>query len=331
MNVLVTGANGFVGAAVCRLLLQKGHSVTGLVRRTSDLSLLQGLSVQTEYGSLGDNESLMRAAGGKDIVFHIAAKVSDWGSLDDFRQINVEGTRKLLDAAAGAGVQKFVYVSSVAVHSFTGAVQMNEESPQLPTSYPYCQSKREAEALVLDYHNSRKISAVIIRPGDVYGPGDRTSLLKMKNMLVKGLMGLICRGRKLGAFTYVENLAHGIVLAGMSDKSAGRAYIITDGVQMTWREYFNRLTKEIGVPRPRFSLPGFLAWPAAYLFESVYRLFNIKTRPPLTKYLVDHLTHDFCFSTDRARDELEYMPVVQTEEAIRRTARWFIDVAMQDH
>ncbi len=326
MRVLVTGANGFVGAALCRLLLQQRYEVRGLVRKTSDLSLLNGLSVEKVYGSLQDMESLKKATASVDIVFHVAAKVSDWGTLEDFRKINVEGTRNLLDRAVDSGVKRFVFVSSVAVHSFIGARNMNEESPQLPVRYPYCITKREAEALVLEYHNKGLIDVTIVRPGDVYGPGDRTSLLKMSKMLKNGTMGLIGGGRKLGAFTYVENLAYGLMLAGEKESAKGRAYVITDGVIMTWREYFDKLTSAIGVPRPRFSLNPVLAWCLSSVFETVYNILKVKTRPPLTRYLVDHLTHDFHFTIDRAEKEISYKPLFSTDEAIRRTAEWFIKV-----
>ncbi|MCD6117995.1 NAD-dependent epimerase/dehydratase family protein [bacterium] len=324
MKVLVTGANGFVGAALCRLLLQKKYKVRGLVRETSDLNLLNGISIEKVYGSLKDRESLKKAVDSVDIVFHVAAKVSDWGTFEDFRKVNVEGTRNLIEASISSRVKRFVLISSVAVHSFIGAENMNEDSPQLPTRYPYCQTKREAEALVMQYHKKGLIDVTIVRPGDVYGPGDRTSLLKMSKMLKSGTMGLIGRGRKLGAFVYVENLAYGIYLAGGKASAKGRVYVITDGVRMTWREYFDKLTSAIGVPGPRFSLNPVLAWFFAFVFEAGYNILKVKARPPLTLYLVDHLTHDFHFTINRAEKEIGYKPIFSTDEAIRRTAEWFV-------
>ncbi|MBN2414237.1 NAD-dependent epimerase/dehydratase family protein [bacterium] len=326
MHVLVTGANGFVGAALCKKLLENGESVRGLVRGTSDLSLLEGADITLEYGSLSDRESLGRAAAGADLIFHVAAAVSDWGSMAYFRSINVEGTRNVLDAAAAAGVKRVVLVSSVAVHSFIDARNMDEGSPQEPTPYPYCQTKREAEALALDYHHRGGVEVAIARPGDVWGPGDRTSLLKMASMLKNGAMGYIGGGRKLGAFSYIENLVDGIILCGYRAEAVGEAFIITDGTQMTWRTYFEKLTDAIGVPRPRFSLHPALAWGLASLMEAVYSLFRISSRPPLTRYLVDHMRCDTHFSIAKARKLLGYEPAVNTDEGIRRTAAWFRSV-----
>jgi nucleoside-diphosphate-sugar epimerase len=304
-------------------LLEHGDVVRGLVRSTSDLSLLTGLAVERVTGSLEDAASLVAATRGVGTVYHVAGAVSDWGPLAFFRRINVEGTRHVLDAAVANGVKRFVYVSSTAVHSFTGARDMNETSPQFPTPFPYCQSKREAEALTLKYHRREAIQATIVRPGDIYGPGDRTSLLKLAGLLEAGRMAYIGRGETLGAFTYVENLADGLILAGTTSGTAGQAYVITDGLQLSWRSYFEGLSEALNLPRPRIYVPPWLAWAAASVLEGAYHLFRIRSRPPITRYLVAHLSHDYSFRIDKVRRDLGYVPRVDFDEAIARTAAWY--------
>ncbi len=321
--VLVSGANGFVGSMLCRKLVERGDTVRGLVRTTSDLALLEGIPVERVVGSLDDPLSLEAATRGVEIVYHAAAAVSDWGPLDYFRRVNVAGTRNLLEAAVANSVRRFVYVSSVAVHSFIDAQEMNEQSPQLPTPFPYCQTKREAEALVLDYHRRGEIAVTIVRPGDVYGPGDRVALLNMAGLLEAGWLPYVGGGRKLGAFAYVENLADGLILAGTVARAAGEAYVITDGVRMTWREYFERLTAALGLPPPRISVHPALAYAVATALEAVYRLLRLPGRPPVTRYLVAHLRGDFHFSIAKAQRELGYEPRIGVDEAIRRTAEWY--------
>jgi nucleoside-diphosphate-sugar epimerase len=327
MRVLVTGANGFVGAALCQRSVARGDSVRGLVRRASDLALLQGVDVERVVGDLGDPPSLVSAARGVEVIYHVAAAVSDWGTLAYFRRVNVEGTKNVLEAAIQNGVPRFVYVSSAAVHSFIGAQDMDEQSPQLPTPFPYCQSKREAETVVLGYHRLGKVAATIVRPGDVYGPGDRVALLRLSKLLESGMMARVGRGEKLGAFTYVENLAHGLILAGTVERAAGEAYVITDGVKLTWRAYFDRLASALDVPPPRITVDPALAYAAATALEFAYRLLRITHRPPITRYLVTHLSRDFHFSIEKARRELGYEPQVGVDEAISRTARWYNKVA----
>lgn len=323
MKILVTGANGFVGSSLCSRLADAGHQVRGMVRATSDLSLLEGVPVEIVFGSLSDRESLQKAALDRDIVFHVAAAVTDWGSLEYFRKIIVEGTRNIIEAAIINHVPRFLYVSSVAVASFSDLRNMDEEAPQLPTPYPYCQTKREAEELVNNLHQSGKIQTVIVRPGDIYGPKDRVALLRMGEMLRKRQLPYVASGNKLGAFTYIDNLVEGMILAASTDKAFGRTYILTDGVEMSWRTYFEKLTDALGYPHPNLSINPQIGYAAASLLENFYRLLNIQQRPPFSRYLVNHLSTDFHFSIERARVELGYQPIVDMDETIRRTAEWY--------
>ena len=323
MRCLVTGANGFVGAALCRKLVERGDVVWGLVRKTSDLSLLEGIPIQQVVGAVDEPLTLENAMRRFDIVYHAAAAVSDWGTLDFFRRVNVEGTQNLMEAAIRHGVKRFVHVSTAAVHSFIGAQDMTEDSPQLPTPFPYCRSKREAEDLVMDYHSWADISVVIVRPGDVFGPGDRVSFLKYVKLLESGKLAYIGGSRKLGAFSFVENLADGIILAGNAENAVGKAFVITDGVKLTWREFFRKLAKALGAPKPRVSVNPALAYAVASMLEFIYRSFRISSRPPITRYLVTHLRKDFHFSIEKARRELGYEPKVGMDEAIRKTAEWY--------
>jgi len=323
MKVFVTGANGFVGSALCRKLLKRGDRVLGLVRKTSDLSLLKGVNIQKVIGSLDDSATYSASLKNGDVVYHIAGAVSDWGSLDYFRRINLEGTRKLIEASVANKVKRFVYVSSIVVHSHIGACDLDEESPQLDSSFPYVITKRETEKLVMSYHKKNKIEVTIVRPGDIYGPGDRVSLLKMAPMLEKGIMGYIGGGKTIGALTYVKNLADGLILAGTKKQAAGEAFVITDGAKISWKEYFEALAEELNVPAPRFSLHPSIAKIVASVLEFIYRLFHIKKRPPLTKYLATHLKQDFHFKIDKAKNILGYKPETGFEQAIEETAEWY--------
>jgi nucleoside-diphosphate-sugar epimerase len=323
MKVLVTGANGFVGSTLCKKLVAGGHQVRGLVRASSDLSLLAETPIETITGSLSNKDSLGTATNGVDMIFHVAAAVTDWGTLESFRQINVEGTRNVIEAAVQNKVPRLLHVSSVAVASFSDRRNMDENAPQEPTPFPYCQTKREAEALVMSYHNQGKIEAVIVRPGDIYGPGDRVALLPLGKLLQNGQMPYIGGGRKLGAFAYIDNLVEGMILAGTTEAAFGRAYILTDGVEMSWRTYFEKLTAALGYPRPRLSINSKIAYGAASVLEGFYRLFHIQQRPPVSRYLVNHLSTDFHFSIERAKTELGYKPITDMDETIQRTAEWY--------
>jgi nucleoside-diphosphate-sugar epimerase len=323
MHVLVTGANGFVGSMLCQKLVGRGDAVRGLIRETSDLSLLDGVPIERSVGSLHDMESLDVATRDVDVIYHLAGEVSDWGTLEHFREVNVEGTRNVIEAAAANGVKRLVHISSTAVHGFPDAQDMDEDWLLPETPFPYCRSKQEAEALALGYHALGKVEVVVVRPGDIFGPGDRVVLLKMAGLLEAGAVPLIARGAKLGAHTYVENLADGLVLAGTVEQAAGRIYIITDGIKLTWRGYGEKLALALGVPKPRLSISPVIARGVASGLESLYRLFRMRARPPLTRYLVAHLSTDYHFSIGKARRELGYEPCVSIDEAVVRTAEWY--------
>lgn len=322
MKVLVTGANGFVGSMLCRKMVEMKYSVRGLIRKTSDLSLLKNLHIHESIGSLNEPESLVCATRDIECVYHTASVVSDWGSWEYFYKTNVKGTDNLLKACRKNQVRRFIYISSVAVHSFIDAQDMNENSPQLPTPYIYCQTKRAAEDLVMTYHRRGDIAASIVRPGDIFGPGDRVTLKRMLKILRLGFMAHINGGHKLGPFTYVENLVDGLILAGIKERAIGETYIITDGLKLTWREYFNKLTRALEVPKVRLSINGFFAYRLAALFEWLYGTLNIQKRPFITRYLVEHLRGDFHFTIAKAQKELGYEPLIKIDEAISRTAEW---------
>jgi nucleoside-diphosphate-sugar epimerase len=275
---------------------------------------------------LDDRESLSAAAGGIDVVYHLAGAVSDWGTLSCFRRINVEGTRNVLEAAVANEVGRLIYVSSTAVHGFPDARDMDETWPQPETGFAYCRSKQEAEALAFSYHSQGHIEVVVVRPGDVYGPGDRVVLQRLTGLLERGAVPLIAGGARLGAPTYVENLADGLTLAGTVGRAAGEAYIITDGIELTWREYAEKLSRALGVPGPRLSVGPTVARALASMLELVYRILGVRSRPPLTRYLVEHLSTDYHFSIDKARRELGYAARVSLDEALERTAAWYRDV-----
>jgi polyketide synthase len=329
MRALVTGANGLVGAALCRTLAARGDRVRGLVRVTSNLSSLVGVDVELVLGDLEDSASLKRAARDVEVVYHAAAAVSDWGAQEWFHRLNVDGTRRVLDAAIHQGVSRLVYVSSIAVHSLIGARDVDETAPQNPIPFLYGQSKREAEALALTYHRMGRIDVVIARPGDVYGPWDRMILPRIAPLLRRGLLPYLDGGRTLGAFTYVENLAEGLALAGVAEAAPGQAYVLTDGVELTWRSFLDGLADALGWPRPWLSVPSWLADPAASALEALYRRLGVQRRPPITRYLVEHLRHDVHFSIAKARAELDYAPSVGVEEAFERTAAWFRETREQ--
>ncbi len=318
MKVLVTGASGLVGSHLCRALAGRGHGVVALVRRTSRLGRLEGVPCETARGDVLDEAGLRRAHRGVEVCWHAAAHVSDWGSPALFRAANVRGTAAVLRAARAEGVRRVVHVSSVAVYGFRGFVEGGEDQPFGTDGFRYCISKREAEERV---RGARGIEVVLARPGNVYGPGDALTTGPLLDALSRGRMALVSGGRTLTCPAYVENLAEGLALCGEVPAAAGRAYNLTDGLRVTWREWLEGLARALSVPPPRLSLPAPVLALAAVAAEVAW---GGRSRPPLlTRYRIAQLSRDYHFSIARARRDLGWEPRVGPEEAARRSAQWF--------
>ena len=179
-TIFITGATGLVGGHAVEEALRRGHRVRALVRSTSDTRWLDEWGVEKVAGDLEDKAALERGVAGADWVFNCAAKVGDWGTLEEFRRLNVEALRLLLDAAATARVERFVHVSSLGVYEGRDHHGTDESVPPAADSLDaYTRSKTEAEALVLAYHKERGLPAAVVRPGFIYGERDRTVLPKL--------------------------------------------------------------------------------------------------------------------------------------------------------
>src|SRR3954451_2945332 len=174
-TLFITGATGLVGSHVAEEAVARGYAVKALVRPSSDARLLDRWGVEKVEGDLEDPDALRRGCEGADWVFNCAAKVGDWGTLDEFRRLNVDALKLLLDAAADAKVERFVHVSSLGVYEGRDHFGTDETTPPAADSLDaYTRSKTEAEALALGYFKQRHLPVAIVRPGFIYGPRDRT-------------------------------------------------------------------------------------------------------------------------------------------------------------
>src|SRR5829696_7832861 len=213
-TIFITGATGLVGSHAAEEALRRGHRVRALVRSSSDTRWLDRWGVEQVVGDLADPEALRRGAEGADWIFNCAAKVGDWGTLEEFRRLNVEAFRHLLDAAVAARVARFVHVSSLGVYEARDHHGTDETVPPAAESLDaYTRSKTEAEALALRYHKERGLPVAIVRPGFIYGPRDRSVLPKLIHALRAGRFFYFGSGDQVLNCIYVKNLVHGIFLA----------------------------------------------------------------------------------------------------------------------
>ncbi|HUW34148.1 MAG TPA: NAD-dependent epimerase/dehydratase family protein [Planctomycetota bacterium] len=323
MKAIITGANGFIGSNLARRLTSDGWRVTGIVRKTSDLTFLHGIDLELVDTGLNDAGVLAGTFAGADVVFHCAARASDWGSMEIFRRSNVDATRHVMEAAASAAVRRVVFISSTVVYGFGGHVDTDESAPKRPELFPYCLTKLEAERLVEQMARERGVEFAIIRPGNVFGPNDRITMIHLLDFLERGRFIHVNGGRTLTCPTYVENLVDAIVLAGTRREAANEDFIITDGLRITWREYIDAICGVLRVRPPRLSVSAGPVYALAALMEWAWKRAGAKDAPIITRYRIGQVRRDYHFSIEKARRVLGFEPKVGLDEAIGRTVAWY--------
>jgi nucleoside-diphosphate-sugar epimerase len=309
--VLVTGASGFIGGHLSRRLVQEGRAVRCLVRSSSDTSLLQQLGVEIVVGDLTSAASLARALEGCHVVLHCGALVSDWATIREIAQVNVEGTRNLLEASVAASVQRFVHFSTTDVH---GARNW------------YARTKLQAEVAVRGAQGANGLDVVILRPATVYGPHSTEVIGEIARAIRGGHMLLVDGGRAVAGLCYVDNLIDAAVLALDHDAACGRAFDISDGLDITWRRFTDDLAAGLGAARVRWSLPHWLANAIAFSLEHGYRLLRgttgLSTQPLLSRQAVYVMGVDQSFDNRAARELLGWEPRVDYVTGLDATVAW---------
>jgi nucleoside-diphosphate-sugar epimerase len=321
---LVTGATGFVGSHVAEALAARGDRVRTLARDGSDTTLLDRIGAAVVRGDLTDPEAVKRAAEGAEVVIHCGAKVGDWGPVDEYRRVNVEGLRHLLDAALDKPIDRFVLVSTLGVYEARHHYGTDETEP-LPASHidGYTQSKVEAERLALQYHRKQRVPVTVLRPGFVYGPRDRSVLPRIAARLRERSVIYIARGRYALNTTYVGNLVDAILLAVDSPAAVGEVFNVTDGEFVTKRMFFEAVADGIGAPRPRGSVPVWLARFIANWREGVFRRKNKPHPPRATQAQLKFAGLNLDFSIAKARTRLGYSPRVTFADGMRAALDWY--------
>lgn len=322
-SILVTGANGFIGSNLCERLAGEGHQVRGLVRATSNLQFLSGVDVELVRGDVTDRASLGPAVAGVEVVVHVAALASDWGPYQRFFAVNVEGTKNIAEASAAAGVRRLVHISTTAIHGFAGFKNASEEALRPPSRFPYAETKRLAEEWLFEFARSTALEVTAIRPGNVYGPKDHTFIEKFADALVAGKGGYVSGGQRWTCPIYIENLTDAIARACFEPTARGEAFLVTDGLDIDWRTFTERLADAIGVRRPKLSVPFSVGYGVAWLLEGMYKMVGAANPPLLTRFRICNGGRDYHFSIAKAQRLLRWTPAVGLDEAMRRTAAWY--------
>ncbi len=320
MKILVTGGGGFLGQAIVHQLLEKGHAVRVLNR--SSYPVLEALGVDCQQGDLADAQAVDRAVSGCDAVIHVAAKAGPGLYTPDFERPNVIGTRNVLEACRNHGVRALVHTSSPSVVHGGGDIEGGDERLPYPAHFhaPYPETKARAEQMVLA-SNDRDFRTCALRPHLIWGPGDNQLLPRLIEKNRAGRLRLPAPDKKIDT-VYIDNAAEAHVLA-LEDllgpgRAAGRAYFISNGEPMATGEIIAALLEGAGeVPRIRAINPR-LAMAVATVVEGLWRLTRRRSDPPLSRFVVDHLSTAHWYDLSAARRDLGYRPRVSITEGLKR-------------
>lgn len=317
MNVLITGATGFVGHAVMQRLLDDGLGVHALLRSDRERAHVESVGAKVFAGDIGDPNKVAVAARGCSVVVHAAAVTHPRAAKRAHDWTNVAGTENVLNAARHVGAKRFIHISCADVTlSNENRVHWNEERTSAqPLLDSHATSKRLAEELVLPA-NDGSIETIALRPALIWGPGDHSTLPSLcREALSNGGLPLFGDGGNLLSSTYIDNFVDAVVLSLTAIGAEGRAYYIADEEFLEAREFFQRLSTAAQLPRPRAGLG----------FEISYALATFREwRNAAGAHRADVVrrargTH---FDTQHARTKLGWEPKVGIEDGMAALAAW---------
>ncbi len=287
------------------------------MRAGSETPALAATGARLVRGDLADSAALRQLVDGADAVLHVAAVYRTAGHPDVYyREVNVRGTERLLEAAAAAGVGRFVHTSTVGVHGHVERPPADETAPLAPGDI-YQATKAEAETLALDFHRKRGLPVVVVRPGAIYGPGE-TRLLKLFRAIARGRYAVVGSGRAFYHPVYIDDLVAGFLLALERREAVGEALIVAGPRYVSQDELAALVARATGGHVWPFHVP---AWPlqaVGALCEAACVPLGLE--PPLHRRRVDFWTKSRAFTIAKARRLLGYEPRVDLEEGLARTA-----------
>ncbi|RCV66052.1 Nucleoside-diphosphate-sugar epimerase [Methanophagales archaeon] len=315
-EILVTGGTGFTGSKLIKKLLEKGYYVRALARKTSKIDDLKKSSVEIVYGDIRDKATVENAVNGCDAVIHLAAAWQNYKFPNSFYyEVNVKGTKNLLDASLKYNVKKFVLCSTGGVLGHISNPPANENSPYNPGDV-YQESKMEGEKLALKYFKEKKLDGTVIRPAPTYGIGDKR-ILKLFKQIKKGRFFMLGKGDICYHLVNVDDLVNGFILALEKEESIGQVYIIGGNECPQLNELVRLIAKVLDVDVKIIHLPFWPVYYISFLCEITCKLFGIK--PPIFRRRIDWFRKNRSFDISKAKKELHYEPKIGLEEGLRAT------------
>jgi nucleoside-diphosphate-sugar epimerase len=321
MEIVVTGATGFLAQNLIPALQDRGHRVRALVLPSEDANWLRERGVAIHPGDVRQPETLIEPMRGADAVFHTAALMAMWRPMPVHYAVHVTGTENVCRAALDAGIKRLVHLSSAITYTLGRGQPIREDAPQEPLHEPHAVTKAQGDKLVQRMIAEDGLPAVIIRPEAMFGPHDRINFRRLADRLRAGKGIIIGSGQNAVPFVYVTDVVQGLLLALEHPRAVGQAYNITNDQTLTEEEFLNAIAEAVGGKAPRIRVPYRALYSAAYFAELIATVTN--REPAVTRHGVQMFGSHNPLSIDKARRELGYEPQVPLREGIRLAATWY--------
>lgn len=324
MKILVTGATGFLGRNVCRILSEKGYSILATGRDVEigkEISKLK--NVKFISGDLNNIEFCDRLMKNCYKIVHCAALSSPYGRYKDFYNANIVSTSNLIQSALKNNICKFVHISTPSIYfDYTDKSDIKETDP-LPKKFVnyYAETKYEAEKLVRLASVKETMDCIILRPRAIFGKDDTTIIPRFLKANARTGVPFIRNGNFYIDITYVENVVHAIELSlNSTSLHYGKAYNITNAEPVLFKDLIELIFKRIGIKLYKRKIPIKTAYLLGWCMEKIF-LIQSKKEPPLTKYSIGVLSCNQTLSIELAKKELGYKPIISLYEGLETTLK----------
>jgi nucleoside-diphosphate-sugar epimerase len=315
MKIGITGCTGGLGNSLTKYLISKNFTIKAFVRKTSIIDDLKDLDIEFIYGDISDPDSITEFVKGIDVCYHIAALVGN-AKKEDYYKNNVLGTKNICEAILHHNPScRLIYCSSIAIFRIKFYNKFIYSD--------YTNSKFQSEKIVNGYMLRKGLRATIIYPGYIYGPKDRNFLPLVIGLLKNNLKFLISGGEKNAPIIYINDLCELFYLAGINDIAIGKKYIGVKSLDIGVHDFIKIIADKFNYKYPEKKYPRLPLVIITTIIECIYKLFNIKSRPPLTMRVVGFLSYNFTMNDDLALRELGWEPKTSVKEGLEISLKEF--------
>ncbi len=324
-HIFVTGAGGFLGKAICKLLRAADIKVTGFAR--GDYPELVKMGVTMIQGDICNKKQVIKAMSGCDLVFHVASKAGVWGSKQSYFKPNVDGANNVIQACHELNIKRLIYTSTPSV-TFSGVDEdgINESHPYANKYLNYYgESKAIAEQNVLNANEIEQsgLKTIALRPHLIWGPDDPHLVPRVLARAKAGKLKLVGKHDKLVDTIYIDNAAYAHILAAIKLNEvnaicAGKTYFISNDEPITMSAMLNKILMCQNLPAITKRVPAFIAYAVGALLEGIYTIFNKEQEPIMTKFVARQLSTSHYFDISAAKKDLGYTPLINIDQGMQR-------------